>query len=73
MSKLKGRKRFYVFLAPALVLLLILIPISINRAVGGPTTGTLNVRTENDFVANPDIFAIPGEDLVAVFWNRSTA
>ena len=67
MSKLKGRKRFYVFLAPALVLLLILIPISINRAVGGPTTGTLNVRTENDFVANPDIFAIPGEDLVAVF------
>ncbi|HML94771.1 MAG TPA: pentapeptide repeat-containing protein [Thermodesulfobacteriota bacterium] len=67
MCKLKGRKRFYVFLVPALVLLLILIPISLNRAVGGPTSGTLNVRTENDFAANPDIFAIPGEDLVAVF------
>ena len=67
MSKLKGRKRFYVFLVPTLILLLILIPISLNRAVGGPTSGTLNVRTENDFAANPYIFAIPGEDLVAVF------
>ena len=67
MSKLKGKKRFYVFLVPAFLLLLILIPISLNRAVGGPTSGTLNVRTENDFASNPDIFAIPGEDLVAVF------
>ena len=67
MSKLKGNKRFYFFLAPALILLLILIPVSLNMAVGGPTNGTLNVRTENDFVSNPDIFAIPGEDLVAVF------
>jgi hypothetical protein len=50
---------------PVIAILLILGPTRFNKPVRG-SSDSLSVRTENDFVNDPGLVALPGEDIVAV-------
>jgi hypothetical protein len=63
------RSRKYVpliiFIIPVIAILLILVPSRFNKPVKG-SSDSLSVRTENDFVTDPGLVALPDEDIVAV-------
>jgi len=54
-----------IFIIPVIAILLILVPSRFSKPVKG-SSDTLSVRTENDFVTDPNLVALPDEDIVAV-------
>lgn len=65
MTILKRYIPFVIFIVPLLAIFLILGPSRFNKQVEGGSD-TLSVRTENDFVSDPGLVALPDEDIVAV-------
>ena len=54
-----------IFIVPLIAIFLILGPSRFNNPVKG-SSDSLSVRTENDFVTDPGLVALPDEDIVAV-------
>ncbi|HVY54674.1 MAG TPA: hypothetical protein VHC46_02865, partial [Thermodesulfobacteriota bacterium] len=55
-----------IFIIPLIAVFLILGPSRLNKPVKGSSSESLSVRTENDFVTDPNLVALPDEDIVAV-------
>ena len=54
------------FIVPLVTIFLVLGPSRFNNPVKGSSNDSLSVRTENDFVTDPGLVALPDEDIVAV-------
>ena len=65
MSKSKRYVPLIIFIVPLIAIFLILGPSRFNNPVKG-SSDSLSVRTENDFVTDPGLVALPDEDIVAV-------
>ena len=61
---IKGKKYpFYLFFIPLLIIFTIAVLVNFTGAVSGP----VKVLTETDFVQNSALFALPEDEIVAVF------
>ncbi|MEW6145797.1 MAG: pentapeptide repeat-containing protein [Thermodesulfobacteriota bacterium] len=65
MTRIRKYFPLIIFIIPVTAILLILGPTRFNKPVKG-SSDSLSVRTENDFVTDPGLVALPGEDIVAV-------
>jgi hypothetical protein len=64
-AKSKRYVPLLIFIIPIIAIFLILGPSRFNKPVKG-SSDTLSVRTENDFVTDPGLVALPDEDIVVV-------
>ena len=65
MINLRKYTPIIIFIVPLIAIFLILGPSRFNNPVKG-SSDSLSVRTENDFVTDPGLVALPDEDIVAV-------
>ncbi|MCI0481156.1 MAG: hypothetical protein L0213_06175, partial [Candidatus Dadabacteria bacterium] len=65
MAKSKKYVPLFIFIIPLIAIFLILGPSRFNNPVK-VSADSLSVRTENDFVTDPGLVALPDEDIVAV-------
>ncbi len=63
-------KSYFPYLAliiPVLIIFFLMASVNFNDAAGDPSDNSPSVLTENDFANDPGLYAIPNEDIVAVF------
>ena len=61
------RYPFYLLIIPVLLVLTIPLSVSITGAEDEGTEGRIKVLTEIDFAQDPELYALPDEEIVAVF------